>query len=520
MARRRTLSEKRDIIRRLKMGQSIRSINKETGIHRTVIRMLQCVAFEHGWFEDDGHLPSEKDIASSLVESAGEEKRIHPLDTYREDIERWVNEKTSFLLIHEYLSERGLKLSESTIRRYIHREFPKVVQRAVMLRETTPGEIMEVDFGYLGLSYDAKEKRSRKTWVFSARLRHSRSAWREICTDQNQETFYRCIIHAFEHFGGVPQKVVPDNLKAAVVKASFQEPEVNRVFQKLAIHYGFLISPTLPRKPEHKGGVENDVQYIKGNFRPRYRESERHLGHEIPHLEGMQKALEAWDEKIANVRVVGRIGRRPVELFHDEEKTVLKPLPAHRWDPVSWASAKVQESWRIQYDQSFYSVPYQYIGKEVTVLADSLNVVIYFREKEIARHMRALEKWTYRREPHHAPEHLEEFLKTTKDGLYSWASNLGENVLSMCRVLFNRKGVDGLQPVRSLLHLSKTYGPVRLDAACRRALEFDENPTYRTVKTILKRELDTLQKEQIPKIQQGVFRFQRDAEYYGEVVHG
>ena len=96
----------------------------------------------------------------------------------------------------------------------------------------------------------------RRTWVFSGRLRHSRRAYREVVFDQKQETFFACHMHAFEWFGGVPEKVTPDNLKAAVIVASFEDPLVNRAYRELALHYGFLISPCLPRRPEHKGGVE------------------------------------------------------------------------------------------------------------------------------------------------------------------------------------------------------------------------------------------------------------------------
>jgi len=445
---------------------------------------------------------------------------------YREDIERWLNEKTSYLLIHEYLNQRGVMLSETTVRRQVQRMFPGRFRGAVMLRETIPGEILEVDFGYLGLVYDSTTDRRRKGWVFSARLRHSRAAWREICTDENQQSFFNALIHAFEYFGGVPDKVVPDNMKSAVIKASYQEPIPNKIFQQMAIHYDFLISPTLPRRPEHKGGVENDVKYIKGNFWPRYRESERQLGHESPHLENMQTALEEWNENIADVRKVGGVGRRPTDMFRDEEESALRPLPAHRWNIVSWASAKVQESWRIQYDRSFYSVPFQYIGKRVTVLADLLNVVIYLGDKEIARHRRAMVHWSIRRESHHAPKELEAFLKETKEGLMGRARNLGPSVMAMCRTLFSRNGVDGLRPVRSLLALVKTYGPERLEAACRRALEFDESPRYGTVKRILKRDLDSLVVEAVPKVTKQDYAFQRELGFFDtepepqEVVYG
>ena len=123
-----------------------------------------------------------------------------------------------------------MEYSETTVRRYIHRQFPAPV-RPVMRRETKAGEVMEVDFGHLGLTWDVNTRSRRRTWVFSGRLRHSRRAYREVVFDQKQETFFACHIHAFEWFGGVSEKVTPDNLKAAVIVASFEDPLVNRAYQ-------------------------------------------------------------------------------------------------------------------------------------------------------------------------------------------------------------------------------------------------------------------------------------------------
>jgi len=508
------LSEKRDVIRRLQKGQAVRMIQRETGIHRGIIRQIRDISFKQGWLGGIETLPDEAEVNEALKTSKRDKAIPHPLDQYHDDFKLWIDEKTSFTIIHDHLIKRGLQYSESTVRRYIHRKYPSHYRKAVMLRETTPGEILEVDFGYLGLSYDSEQKRNRKTWVFTARLRHSRRAWREVCSNQKQETFFNAIIHAIEHFGGVCEKVVPDNLKAAVIEASFQDPIINKAFQAMAIHYGFLISPTLPRTPEHKGGVENDVKYIKGNFWPRYREEERQKGHQVPHIEGMQQALESWSYTIADKRVLGGIGRRPVDIFHDEEQETLAPLPAHRWDIVSWASAKVQETWRIQYDRSFYSVPYQYIGETVIVLADSVTVGIYMKDKEIARHVRAINNWSYKRETHHAPLEGEAYLKETKESLFQWASQIGEDVESMCHAIFSRQGIDGMQSVRSLLHLEKTYGRVRLAQACHRSLHFGNNQ-YRSVKTILKRGLDSKPIEE-PKSfdKQLKFNYQRPHGYF------
>ena len=108
----------------------------------------------------------------------------------------------------------------------------------------------------------------RKVWLFSLRLRHSRKTYREIVLDQTLHTFLMGHVHAFEYFNGVPKNCILDNLKAAVIRSTIDNDMINRSYQELAEHYGFIISPCLPRTPEHKGGVEGDVKYTKRNFLP------------------------------------------------------------------------------------------------------------------------------------------------------------------------------------------------------------------------------------------------------------
>ena len=243
--------ELQDIVRRLRMGQSIKAIKRETGKHRRVIRRLLLLAEQEGWLDEQHEVPSEQQLQEVYHEQrSGEEGRRHPFDSHREQIEGWREEGYSFLVIHKLLEKRGVEYSETTVRRYIHRHFPKAV-RPVMRRETTAGEVMEVDFGYLGLTWHTTTRSRRRTWVFSGRLRHSRRAYREVVFDQKQQTFFACHIHAFEWFGGVSEKATPDNLKAAIIVASFEDPLVNRAYRELALHYGFLISPCLPYHPEH-----------------------------------------------------------------------------------------------------------------------------------------------------------------------------------------------------------------------------------------------------------------------------
>ena len=320
--------ELQDIVRRLRMNQSIKAIKRETGKHRRVIRKVLELAKQEGWLDDKRELPSEHQLQEVYHEQRdGEDSRGHPLDERRDQIKRWHRDGYSFLVIHELLQQRGVEYSETTVRRYIHRHFPSAV-RPVMRRETKAGEVMEVDFGHLGLTWDAGTRSRRRTWVFSGRLRHSRRAYREVVFDQKQETFFACHIHAFEWFGGVAEKVTPDNLKAAVIVASFEDPLVNRAYRELALHYGFLISPCLPRRPEHKGGVEGDIKYVKRNFLPLFREAQKERGHEIPDAGELGEELERWNRESYDLHVVQKVGRTPLELFVDSGRT-LPVIPAN-----------------------------------------------------------------------------------------------------------------------------------------------------------------------------------------------
>jgi len=509
------MTEKREVIRRLRLGHSIRQINRDTGMHRTLIREIQALSVMHDWLDSDTDLPQETELQSLLyaLHKPPEEPEPHILDPYKDDIDRWLNEdKNSFVVIHELLRQEGLEISESTVRRYCHKHFP-AASKLVFLRPTIPGEIMEVDFGNLGIVYDPQERRNRRAYVFSARLRHSRVAWREIVYSQSQSQFFRCHVHAFEYFGGVPEKVVPDNLKAAVIKASFTEPVINRVYHRLAEHYGFVIDPCPPYTPEFKGGVENDIKYIKRNFWPRYREKERRIGNESPSREGIQSALQEWSEEVHN-RVIKGVGAPPAVLFQQEEQACLRLLPPSRWHEVAWYSAKVHETWRVQVNRAYYSVPYKFIGKTVQIFISDDQVEVYDNYELIATHHKAEHPWQAVLDPAHDPPNVREFLSTTRDGLVYVAGKIGPFVEAMVRQLIERKVADGLRPARALLRLARQYGAVRLDQACERALLYDRIE-YVTVKRILVGRLDLEHTDTAVNAQGNYcFQFSRPAGYF------
>lgn len=514
------MAELRDVIRRLKLGHGVRDIHRSTGIHRTIVRKLREVGQQRGWLAADRELPSEQEIEQvrRCVVKAGKNKLLfEQLAAHEEEFKRWHEQNYSAVVMHD-LIRKQVHCSLSTINRYLKRRFPEPVQTTTR-RDTVAGQVMEVDFGYLGITYDADSGRNRRTWVFSGRLRHSRRAWRERCFDQSQRTFFRCHMHAFESFGGVVDRVVPDNLKAAVVQASFQDPIVNRAYRALAEHYGFLIDPCPPYRANLKGGVESDIKYIKGNFWPLFRERQRQRGRQVPYAEELQEELEHWSLEVADKRLVGGVGRSPEEMFATEEAAALKPLPCGRWEPLSWAEPTVGPDWRVQFEKGFYSVPYGYIGQKVLVYGDSQRVRIYAGTREITLHGRVERPWGKSIKEEHAPPHPQEWLSADRGGLLSWARRLGKPVEELAAAILADKAVDGMRPVRALIRLANTYSVERLAAACRRALLY-ETPSYRSVKEILHQNLDQLPLSQ-PAEPSGqiAFRFQREQGYFDPARH-
>jgi hypothetical protein len=213
------MTELRDVIRRLKLGHGVRNIHRSTGVHRTIVRQLRELALELGWLEADRELPSEQQIEEARGHLDGACKGtslFEQLAAHDEEFVRWHDREYTAVVMHELIHDR-VPCSLSTVDRYLRSRFPKQVGGKGR-RDTVAGKVMEVDFGYLGITYDPNSRRNRRTWVFSGRLRHSRRAWRERCFDQKQQTFFVCHIHAFEFFGGVVERVVPDYVPWNIIR--------------------------------------------------------------------------------------------------------------------------------------------------------------------------------------------------------------------------------------------------------------------------------------------------------------
>ena len=505
-----TVLDKREILLQLRKNYSIRKVSRELGVHRDVIRSIYSAACKYGWVNPSTPMPENGEIERLLCSKPS--KSAHKLDLFAKDIKQWREDGITAVVIQRLLREKyQCNCRIGSLRRYIKKLCPPVPD-PVMVRFTKPGEIMDVDFGFLGILWDGHLQKFRKAWVFSGRLRHSRKAYRKLVWEQDVKTFLKCHILAFEHFNGVVACVCLDNLKAGVIKNSIDNDMINRSYKELAEHYGFMISPCVPYTPEHKGGVESDIKYIKGNFWPQIREKQK--SYPKLTLREAQDALDKWDLEVANVRTVRATGRSPEEVFYLEEKQALQLLSSGRFELTAWLECIVRKEWWIIHEGSYYSVPYKLIGKTVQVRITTDFLKIFFEHEEVALHPRAKAKRTYQRNPHHAPPHKEEVLNCNRQGLLFKAAEFGPYVQQFCEKMLLEGHVDKLRAARHLLNLAEKYGINRLNKACERALSFD-TVQYCYVKNILEKKLD----EEViptppPKPQILQFKYARKPEEY------
>jgi transposase len=350
--------------------------------------------------------------------------------------------------------------------------------------DTEPGQEAQVDFGSVGHLYDPREGRLRKAYVFVMVLSYSRHQYARVCFDQKVETWLRLHVEAFEHFGGVPQVVVPDNLKSAVIRAAFSPSEpttLNRSYRELARHYGFKIAPTPPRSPEKKGKVEAGVKYVKNNFfaaRP-----------DIRDVDVVHRELARWTLETAGMRIHGTTGERPIEVFTQSEHSVLLPLPARRPDFVVWQRAKIHRDSHVAFRGAMYSAPWNLVGKEVWVRADRSTLQLFCDDDRVAHHD-LVKPGKRSTDDRHLPEHRGDYRHRARSFWEQRAHALGPEVGAYIREVFDSDDVlDQLRTVQAIVSHLADFPPERAKAACVRA-SFYGSYKYGALKTILRKGLD------------------------------
>lgn len=403
------------------------------------------------------------------------------LDPYKQVIDTKITQELSAKRIYQDIQgEYGYTGSYDTIKKYV-REHKKNNAKVYMVNNTLPAEEAQVDFGYVGKIPDSTGK-TKKAWVFSMVLSYSRLMYCELVFNQEVKTFIRCHEHAFKYFGGVPKTVKIDNLKAAILEASFYEPVYQKHYQEFAKYYDFLSIPCRVRTPTDKAKVESGVKYVKNNF---------FKGRTFDTFEDCTTKLNLWLEDICNSRIHGTTKKIPREVFKNEEKEKLNVLPFKEYDFSIWLTRKVNNNCHISFDCNFYSVPYNFINKEVTLQVTDNVIRIYGNNELLGTHLKLNSQGQFSTNPSHYPKYKVK-TKTEHQLVYrNKMQEIGPYALQFFDLMLEKQLNFWGKPIYGVLNLNKKYGSKIIEKACMRAIHFD-SIKYQTIKNICEKGLYNL----------------------------
>jgi len=296
--------------------------------------------------------------------------------------------------------------------------------------------------------------------IFVAVLGASNYTFAEATCSQKLPDWLGSHVRAFEFIGGVPEIIVPDNLKSGVTKACRYDPDLNPAYQQLASHYKTTIIPARPIKPQDKAKAEVGVQIIERWILARLRH------HSFFTLAELNLSINALLEEV-NHKPFKKLDGTRSQWFESLDKPALKPLPRHAYEYTDIKTVKVNVDYHIQYDKHLYSVPHHLVGEKIMLHATVNAITLTFHNKPIASHPRKHHPGMTT-EPLHMPKKHEKHLKWTPQRLMNWAKDIGDEVLKWVRTLLQQKQhpEQAYRVCLGLLNMTRSYPPERINKAC------------------------------------------------------
>ncbi|MGW1289630.1 IS21 family transposase [Streptomyces sp. NPDC002586] len=380
--------------------------------------------------------------------------------------------------IHQRLrDERKLHVSLTAFRRWVRDTMPSEVtgaQVTVLRDEVPPGSEAQIDYGFLGQWVNPRSGKRHRIWAFVMVLPCSRHMFVRPVIHLDQHAWTEAHVAAFDFFGGVPRRLVPDNLKTGVDKPDLYDPKINKAYAELATHYGALVDPARASKPKDKPRVERPMPYVRDSF---------WRGREFVSIEHMQAEAVTWSRQVAGRRQCRPLGgAAPVSVFEDIEAEELLPLPPTPFVLARWSTAVVGPDIHIKVGRTLYSVPWKLIGRRVDVRSTATMVQV-FHEGDLMKTHAALEQGKRTDKLDYPPEKIA-FQMKTPIWCRTQASQVGDGCRTVIDQLLEVHALYRLRAAQGILGLRGKYGDGRLDAACTRALAVGD-PSYRTIKGIL-----------------------------------
>lgn len=320
--------------------------------------------------------------------------------------------------------------------------------------------------------------------VFVAVLGASNFTYAEALPSQELPHWIAGHVHAFEYFGGVPEIVVPDNLRSGVSKAHRYEADLNRTYEEMATHYRVAVIPARVHRPRDKAKVEVGVQIVERWIVARLR---RQRFHSLGELNLAIRGLLEW----LNDRPFKKLEGSRRRLFDDLERPLLRALPAEPYKLGTWRTARVNIDYHVELERHYYSVPYQLTRQQVDARLSATTVEIFFKGRRVASHRRSFKKGGFTTDPAHMPAAHRRHLEWTPSRIVSWAKQTGPATAELAHAILESRPhpEQGYRSCMGIIRLGERYGQERIEAACQRALAA-RALSCRSVESILKTGLD------------------------------
>lgn len=390
-------------------------------------------------------------------------------------------ELSSQRIYQDLVTDHGYAGSYDSVKRFVRRcgaKTPWPMRRM----ECGPGHEAQVDFG-VGAPLVGPDGKRRKTHVFRIVLSHSRKAYSEATFRQTTEDFLRCLENAFHHFGGVPETLVIDNLRAAVSHPDWFDPELVPKMSVFARHYGTVILPTKPRTPRHKGKIERGIGYVKGNSLK---------GRTFASLDAQNRHLAQWEASVADQRIHGTTRKQVGRVFEEIERATLKPLPSERFPFFQEAQRQVNRDGHVEVAKAYYSAPPEYLGRTVWVRWDSRFVrILNERWESIAVHARH-EPGRFSTHDRHLPREKISSVERGATWLLKQVAQIGPHAKAWSEAMVAHRGIEGIRVLQGLFSLTRKHRSGDLESACEIALSYGEF-RLRTVRKLIARQADRQQ---------------------------
>jgi transposase len=354
-------------------------------------------------------------------------------------------------------------------------------QDAVMRFSHEPGDKLFVDYAGMTLPLiDRHTGELRPVQIFVATLGHSSYTFAEATMSQSAPDWLASHVRGFAFFGGLPQAIVPDNLKSGVLRAHRYEPDINPAYQDLASHYGVAILPARAATPRDKASVESAVQVVERWILAPLRDVEFFSLAQIntaigPLLAGLNEA--AFQKREDSRRIV----------FETIERAALRPLPARAYEYAIWKKSKVHVDYHVEIDKRYYSVPHGLIGRTVDVRLTDRTVEIFDQSQRVAAHPKGTLKGQFSTDPSHRPEGHQAVVELNHGRVLQRAEAIGPATAAVIRAQADRRKHrdETLRSSLGILRLAKDFSGDALEAACQRALTL-KSLSYRAIATLIK----------------------------------